>query len=298
MATDAATLIKQFQSGQIDAQQLNQGGQQLNNSMQTSTKTSTPASTSTPSSSGAIQPASSPAKPPTVGPSVGGDPTQLLAPEQRQQIQLASLKTLDNSVANVTKTFNGVTSQLTARQAAAYDIYLQTGGSLQSPAGKELMKALQDPAAPNNIASTLQTQPASTPTPLVQTPFKGANNSIPQAIAGGVPQNIIDNPPDILKEFLESDPQLILNAVLNKYRAQGASNVFLQWFGRNFDRFWGEYLGRIAQQALNGETPTLSFGDFMSQVPAFQAFFADSAVQRGDTSARFANYVNTSGAAT
>lgn len=227
----------------------------------------------------------------------GGSPTVLLAPQQRQQIEIAGLKNLDNSVASVSVSQNGVTSMLTPRQAAALNLYNQTGGSLQSPAGKELMKSLNDPNAPNNIASTLGQQPPAGQQQLApgQNPFKGPKTSIPHALKAGVPQSVIQNPPDILKEFLESDPELILNAVMNRFRAMGASNVFTQWFGRNFDRFWGEYLGRIAQQAMDGQIPTLSFMDFMSSMDATKSFFSEGAVTRGDAGSRFSSFVTQSG---
>ncbi len=119
----------------------------------------------------------------------------------------------------------------------------------------------------------------------------GGANSNDIALDAGVPEDVVANPPDVLAEFLESDPKLVLNAVMNKFRADGVAQTFLTWFGQNFDRFWGQYLGLIAQQAMNGEVPTLSFVEFIQSFDITQSFFAESGLRRpGGASRRFAEF--------
>jgi len=98
--------------------------------------------------------------------------------------------------------------------------------------------------------------------------------------------------PELLKEFLNSDPDLMLNAVLNRFRDKGSSQVFLRWFRNNFDRFWGEYLGRVAEQALAGSFDHPNFVDWLMSIDTVNAFFADSSVTRASSNnSRFSSFL-------
>ncbi|KKM75935.1 hypothetical protein LCGC14_1385240 [marine sediment metagenome] len=103
------------------------------------------------------------------------------------------------------------------------------------------------------------------------------------------------SPTNILAEFLESDPNLVMNAVLNRFRSGGGSQIFLTWFGRNFDRFWSEYLGVIAEEALGGNIPSTQFVPWILGNDLVKQFFGDSALARGDSSSRFASFAEQSG---
>jgi len=103
------------------------------------------------------------------------------------------------------------------------------------------------------------------------------------------------NVADILKDYLDSDPRLMLGAALNAFRASGAAPNFLNWFERNFDSFWTRYLGVLGAQAAAGQTPNVSFVDYIRGLDTSQQFFGTSARDAGRTAGIFADFVRTSG---
>lgn len=97
---------------------------------------------------------------------------------------------------------------------------------------------------------------------------------------------------DILREFLESDPYLILNHSLNSLRKRGTSMMFQQWFAQNFNRFLGEYQGMVAEQALQGVIPTVSFIDFvLGMNPDTQFAASASPSTPGTQSQRYSDFL-------
>jgi hypothetical protein len=111
-------------------------------------------------------------------------------------------------------------------------------------------------------------------------------------------QQGVQNPIDLLNEFLESDPDLALNLAANELRSRGASNVFMQWFVGNFQSFWGRYLGELAFQASQGQVPTMSFVDFVGSMDPNREFFGTGAPRArsvGAQSSRFAQFVTQQG---
>jgi hypothetical protein len=157
------------------------------------------------------------------------------------------------------------------------------------------------PAPAPAAAPTAAPVPAPVPAPAPSTAPAPGTSTQPGGTSAGhaestVAPEVIANPPDLLAEFLESDPNLVLNHVLNKFRDGGASTVFTRWFRGQFDDFWGRYLGYVAEFALNGDIPTLGFVDWISSFDTTTAFFAESAFGRGDPSSRFASFASQSSA--
>ena len=116
----------------------------------------------------------------------------------------------------------------------------------------------------------------------------------PSPVDGHQPEPITPTP-DLLREFLESDPAYMLNLVTNHFRASGTSQVFVNWFERMGNNFWNRYLGHIAEQAYNGNRPTLSFVDWVESFDVVRDFFADSPGRTATggpvQSGRFASWV-------
>jgi len=234
-----------------------------------------------------------------------------------------ALKALDNTVAGA----DGMTEQ--QRQIKALNDKLW-GGSLDSPLGKLYQKALVDPLAPTFKQAAAPVAPGATTTlPGVTTGPGGTSSYDGSAGAGGladylqslghdpnVVQGIRDggsgtaapasggNSPGqggtfegrdlqtTLDEFLESDPNLALNAALNRLRGQGTSQTFVNWFINSFDRFWGEYQGFIAQQAADGKVPDLSFVDYVNSLNLDQGYHLDAGPTRSGTqSQRFTEFL-------
>lgn len=158
---------------------------------------------------------------------------------------------------------------------------------------------------PQGTASTPASgvAPAPTSAPMTTAPTAGPTgqpSANPQPAAGGVPPNAQTSTADLLKEFLESDPDLMLNMVANHFRDGGASSVFMQWFTNNFRSFWGRYLGYVAEQAYNGQIPTLSFVDWVMQFDTQGAYYAGGGsrqVASNASSSTWANYVSQANAA-
>lgn len=114
------------------------------------------------------------------------------------------------------------------------------------------------------------------------TPVPGAGTATPPPPMPGGPGvgnqtgGTIQPTQQLLDDFLSSDPDLVLNLVQNRFRAQGASPVFLTWFNRNFQRYWGEYLGVIGQLAANGSIEGPMFIDWMLNQDNMHDFFTDT----------------------
>lgn len=53
--------------------------------------------------------------------------------------------------------------------------------------------------------------------------------------------------------------------MVNSFRDAGGAAVFVNWLADQFTRFKGEYMGNIAQQAMNGNVPTGTFQDYLSK---------------------------------
>jgi len=94
----------------------------------------------------------------------------------------------------------------------------------------------------------------------------------------------------LLKDYLESDPNLMLGLALNKFKEQGASANFTSWFQRGFNQFWQQYLGMLASQAVNGVVPDLSFVDFVTWLDPNRPYIGTNTSQTGRTSSRFAEW--------
>jgi len=141
---------------------------------------------------------------------------------------------------------------------------------------------------------TIQPVPPNTTTPTNQPSTNPGSNTG----NGQTPTNSSMSTADLLKEFLESDPDLMLNMVGNHFRAMGASNVFMQWFTNNFRSFWGRYLGMLAEQAYNGQVPNVSFVDWVMGMDPTGSFYQDGGPRTGSgtSSATFANFANAQGA--
>jgi len=71
--------------------------------------------------------------------------------------------------------------------------------------------------------------------------------------------------PDLLQEFINSDWHLPFNAMLNSFRDAGTASIFMNWLSQQGPRLLSEFEGNIAQQALNGETPTGEFSTFLAR---------------------------------
>lgn len=123
-----------------------------------------------------------------------------------------------------------------------------------------------------------------TPTPGAQQPQPGQG----QTVLPGA-----STTQDILREFLESDPYLVLNHSLNSLRKRGTSMVFQQWFAQNFNRFLGEYQGMVAEQALQGVVPTVSFVDYVLGMNPDTQFAASAGPGTpGTQSQRYADFLS------
>ena len=184
-----------------------------------------------------------------------------------------------NTVANPATTGNPATPGTSAYNPNA-QIYTNSAGTQTRPASQ--------PGAPSATANQPPpvTPPANTPT----------TQSPQTPTTGGGAQPTVGNVQDLLQEFLESDPDLILNYTANQFREMGASNIFMQWYVRSFPSFWGRYQGYVAEQALNGQVPTLTFTDFILGMDSQNLFFADRGP--GQTvSGQWANFVGQQNAA-
>jgi len=71
--------------------------------------------------------------------------------------------------------------------------------------------------------------------------------------------------PQLLREFVDSNPYYALNAMTNKFRSAGAAALFMDWLtDRNTQaRLLGEFEGFIAQQAMGGQVPKGSFSTWL-----------------------------------
>jgi hypothetical protein len=141
----------------------------------------------------------------------------------------------------------------------------QQGGGSQPPAGGQPPPPAQNP-----------TTPPVTPPTTPQAPLGPNNPNLVTAQPG--PQM---NPQQLLDDFLASDPRMIYNHVINTFRGQGGSYEFLTFLDRNFNRYYNQYLGELAQAALSGSLPTGSFVEFMGSSNVQRDFFGESAAQRG-----------------
>lgn len=120
---------------------------------------------------------------------------------------------------------------------------------------------------------------------------------------------------DLLAEYLEANPTLVLNSIQNNFRAAGLPTHFLQWFGRNQDAFWNRYLGELGSIAQAHPDATIeksedgmiirvidpdgtvvtwpSFVGWMNGINIRQAFFAAASPRReGTQTTRFASVVS------
>lgn len=112
------------------------------------------------------------------------------------------------------------------------------------------------------------------PAQVTQAPAKpAATPTTTTATATSTTQQGAPEPKQLLKDFLESDPKLMLGLASNSLRSRGASPVFMNWFTRNFDQFWNQYLGMLAQQAEAGQLPSTSFVGFVQSLDPTGQFF-------------------------
>lgn len=228
-------------------------------------------------------------------------------PQDAWRIASPSISRLDNWQLGG----DGLTAQIRTLKALNDQYY---GGSIDSPMGKQLIKLVNDPmlaTQPGFKGLDIFAQPAAKPqvipkpttTPAVVNPNTGTSTGGTAAPASG------GNSPGTgtgtagtpfegrdlqttLNEFLESDPNLALNAALNRLRNQGTSQTFITWFTNNFTRYWGEYQGMIAAQAQNGQIPDISFVDFVQGLNLDQGYHLDAGPGRAGTQAqRFTDFL-------
>lgn len=151
-----------------------------------------------------------------------------------------------------------------------------------------------------NMSPAITPTTATTPTGGTTPPPTGAvtpTTNDPTNIVSTAPSDTGMSVADLLKEYLESDPRLMLGAALNAFRAEGAANNFTNWFERNFDSFWTRYLGTLAAQAAQGQVPNVSFVDYVKGLDPTGQFFGDTSRNTNRQSQVFSDYVNTTQAA-
>ncbi|MGK2854433.1 MAG: LysM peptidoglycan-binding domain-containing protein [Microbacteriaceae bacterium] len=73
---------------------------------------------------------------------------------------------------------------------------------------------------------------------------------------------------NLLKKFIDSDWRLAFNAWVNRFEDAGAASIFLDFLYNNAQRFFAEWEGGIAEQALQGKMPSGSFSEFLSKESA------------------------------
>lgn len=81
----------------------------------------------------------------------------------------------------------------------------------------------------------------------------------------GVGPGGVEVTPNLLKEFVDSDWRLAMNAFVNQFRDAGGASVFLDFLQKKAVEFLGQYEGELAQQALDGKLPTGDFASFLSR---------------------------------
>lgn len=218
------------------------------------------------------------------GADVGNDQYQAENPSVQQFLQQA------DAANPAVQWYNGPVSP---QQAAPF---IPPPGFNDRPVGPQQGQApaaSQTPAAPPKTPAQPAPTPGQSSLQNPQSPLNQPTSPMSQQLAD--PQRR----QEVLKEFLEAEPYLILNHAQNALRRRGASQMFQSWFNQNFNRFLGEYQGMLAEQALRGEIPTVSFVDYVLGLNLDQERAAGSNIsQPGVQSNRFASYVRSAGAAT
>lgn len=146
--------------------------------------------------------------------------------------------------------------------------------------------------------------PATTTAPVATGP------KAPAPAPSGLPAGTVPNPAvspsqitnqtpatatNLLKDYLEADPQLMLGYAANTLRARGVSSNFMSWFQRNGNTFWQQYLGVLASQAISGRLPDVSFVDFVTWLDPTGQYFGANVRDTGRTTNRFAEWLGSRG---
>lgn len=209
--------------------------------------------------------------------------------------QKTRIEALDNTEANIeyTNPVTSATGLVTAQQAAALKLFndnstLKVGSSPGMMAlGAKLASAAfssteSPPIIPGDDDGDDDGGSGGGGTTTLTTPVTAATRAATRA--AGLRSE--------LDEFLNSDPNLVLNQTLNQLREKGESVNTRIWFRNNFDNFWGQYKGIVAQKASDGTPFDLSFVNFVKQMNLDQEQAASSSTQtaagRGSRFASFA----------
>ncbi len=70
------------------------------------------------------------------------------------------------------------------------------------------------------------------------------------------------NPNSPYSDFLETNPNILYGGFLANQ--QGRSRNFLDYWTQQYNRQYQDYLGQLGKQALNGQSPSLNFGDYLN----------------------------------
>jgi hypothetical protein len=76
--------------------------------------------------------------------------------------------------------------------------------------------------------------------------------------------------------FLEDNPETFYNAV----SPTGANN-FTNYWKNKYSDVYGGYLGKLGQQAIGGQSPSLTFGDYLKDYPFLSEWLRMSPGNRG-----------------
>ena len=88
------------------------------------------------------------------------------------------------------------------------------------------------------------------------------------------------------KYWLEEVPSALYQAMVPK-----GTPSFMDYWQRQQSRVMGEYEGALGKQALAGQPPSLSFGNFLGDYPWQQKWFNLTPQSRGLNTGKFAPWL-------
>lgn len=81
----------------------------------------------------------------------------------------------------------------------------------------------------------------------------------------GVGPDGIEVTSDVLDDYLDSNWRLVFNGIVKSFKDAGGAAIFTDWLSQQALRYFAEYEGEAALQALSGQVPSGRFIDFMEK---------------------------------
>ena len=91
-----------------------------------------------------------------------------------------------------------------------------------------------------------------------------------------------NNNGNIWLDWLEEEPNILFKALMPKNQ----TTPFADYYNSQYNQVYGNYLGKLGQMGIAGQSPNLSFYDYMQTYNPMRDFQLLSPGQRGERTPR------------